>query len=389
MICRNCHQETGDEVLVDLGMQPLANSLGWHPHQHLNSFKPCDICEKQYPLAPVICQNGHCRLIQLPELPGGVGFGADYPYRSGQSESWKLHLRDLVERSGVRAGQNVYDIGGNDGTLGTLLPYGTAYVNVDPSAPGGDSYPFTREVGEHFAAMADYVFALNVAAHVPDLDDFFAGIHALLKPMGKLVVEVQDVNRLIEQGAWDCIYHEHYSYFNKQTLADAIERRGFYVEKYEDIPTHGGSIRLTAHKIEQRLLDHPLHRQPLRLPKPYPTWPIHPYIELNAIRRQFSAWKRDYKRIVGYGAPAKANTWLNYIGQCNGTFDYICDTTPEKQGRYTPGSHVPIVGPDRLAADTPDVIVVLCWNWIAEVLPKLQAHIDRGVEIWCRGEQLR
>ena len=382
MICRNCHQETGDEVLVDLGMQPLANSL-WNGK---------DVMEPRYPLAPVICKNKMCRLIQLPELPDGVGFGSDYPYRSGQSESWKLHLRDLVDRAGVRAGDEVIDIGGNDGTLGTLLPDGTSYKNIDPSSDGvlpNMRQFFTEEWGKAFGPYADFVFALNVAAHVPDLDDFFAGVYAALRPTGKLVVEVQDVNQLIERGEWDCIYHEHYSYFNKQTLADAIERRGFYVEKYEDIPTHGGSIRLTTRKIEQRLLDHPLHRQPLRLPKPYPTWPIHPYIERDHIRRQFSAWKRDYKRIVGYGAPAKANTWLNYIGLGGGTFDYIVDSTPEKIGKYTPGSHVPIEGPKwfELMCSTlkVDIVVILAWNWWKEIIEK----IPPGPEVWCRGERLR
>ena len=128
MRCRNCHKETGDEVLVDLGMQPLANSLVSGP---CGPDYKCD--EKFYPLAPVICKNWHCRLIQLPELPGGVGFGADYPYRSGQSESWKLHLRDLVERAGVRAGDEVWDIGGNDGSMEAVVPHGAKYVNLDPS----------------------------------------------------------------------------------------------------------------------------------------------------------------------------------------------------------------------------------------------------------------
>lgn len=220
MLCRGCHEETGDEVLVDLGMQPLANSLISHSGSDRFPIVLHDP-EPVYPLAPVICKNGHCRLIQLPELPGGVGFGADYPYRSGQSESWKLHLRDLVERAGVRAGDEVWDIGGNDGSMEAVVPHGAKYVNLDPSTRGPlplIQHAMTREYGERVGPVADYVFALNVAAHVPDLDDFFAGIHALLKPKGKLVVEVQDVNRLIEQGAWDCIYHEHYSYFNAQTL---------------------------------------------------------------------------------------------------------------------------------------------------------------------------
>ena len=264
--------------------------------------------EPVYPLAPVICKNKMCRLIQLPELPDGVGFGADYPYRSGQSESWKRHCADFVlsmpDVLAPPAPPVVVEVGGNDGTLDALLPRGVYYCNIDPSCQN-DAWPsgatvaayMTEAWGTEQGECADWVVALNVAAHVPDLDDFFAGIYAILKQTGVLTVEVQDVNQLIERGEWDCIYHEHYSYFNKQTLADAIERRGFYVEKYEDIPTHGGSIRLTARKIEQRLLDHPLHRQPLRLPKPYPKWPQRDHLVLAG------------SQIKGWMAIARGRLW--------------------------------------------------------------------------------
>ena len=204
MECRGCHRETGDEVLVDLGMQPLANSL-WNGK---------DVMEPRYPLAPVICKNKMCRLIQLPELPDGVGFGADYPYRSGQSESWKEHLRGLsfsVMKQKAAVG-TVIEIGGNDGTLGALLEEADpaiGYTNIDPSAPGHATNAMwtfmDREIGEFLGPIADWVVANNVMAHVPDLDDFLAGIRAVMKDDGLLTVEVQDVNQLIERGEWDCI----------------------------------------------------------------------------------------------------------------------------------------------------------------------------------------
>ena len=371
MECRNCHKETGGEVLVDLGMQPLANSL-WNGK---------DVMEPRYPLAPVICKNWHCRLIQLPELsPGIEPFGSDYPYRSGQSEEWKNHLRRLLVRAGVHAGDHVLDVGGNDGTLGRLTPLGVEYVSVDPSSTWPDiSAPMTRRFGEMVGEWADHIFALNVAAHVPDLDDFFAGIHAALKPTGQLVVEVQDVNRLIERGEWDCIYHEHYSYFNKQTLFDALERRGFFVLHSEELSTHGGSIRAYARK-------HDIDTVPLRIMKPYPKWP--PTDGLSTQAGMCLQWANEGRRVVGYGAPAKAMTWLNSYGV---KLAYIVDGTPEKQGKYTPGSHIEISSPRRLEAQCrlgktpPDIVVILAWNWKDEILPKIPA----GPEVWCRGERLR
>ena len=221
------------------------------------------------------------------------------------------------------------------------------------------------------------MFALNVAAHVPDLDDFFAGIHAILKPTGKLVVEVQDVNQLIERGEWDCIYHEHYSYFNQGTLNDAVERRGFFVESMKKVPTHGGSIRITAYK-------HDLDTVPLQIMKPYPKWP--PTDGLSTQAGMCLQWANEGRRVVGYGAPAKAMTWLNFYGA---KLDYIVDGTPEKIGKFTPASHIEIKSPDVLDTDTPDIIVVLAWNWLSEILPKLVGPIERGVEVWCRGGRLR
>lgn len=376
MLCRNCHQETGDEVLVDLGSQPIANRLWDRGRQ-----------ERYYPLAPVICKNRMCRLIQLPSLPPETFFGPDYPYRSGQSADWRVHLQDLVHNIGVRAGDEVWEIGGNDGSMERFIPFGAKYVNLDPSGDGALpnlQWYLTEDIGRQFSGFADYVVALNVAAHVPNLDDFFEGARLLLRDEGTLVVEVQDVNQLIERGEWDCIYHEHYSYFNRQTLADAIERRGFYVASFKNVATHGGSIRITAHPIEDRLLAHPLHKTPLRLPKPYPKWP-----EEKWGTKQFDYWQSQGKRVVGYGAAAKAITFLNRWGVSPLQMDYLVDTTPAKQGRFTPGGHIPIHGPEFLRIGVKmkavDIVVILAWNWVDEILPK----IPEGPEVWCRGERIR
>ena len=392
MICRNCHEETGDEVLVDLGMQPLANSLVLYATDVLGTDQDGFRLEHRYPLAPVICKNWHCRLIQLPSLPPEAIFGKDYPYRSGQSQSWRRHLDDLVQ--GVlmtNTVRTIVEVGGNDGTLGRLLNRDMDYLNIDPTQPedGRTICAFMgRELAEDLRpGWADWVVANNVMAHVPDLDDFLAGIRAVMKDDGLLTVEVQDVNQLIERGEWDCIYHEHYSYFNAQTLSDALERRGFFVERVVDIPTHGGSLRAYARKNLQ--VDHPLHRTPLRIMKPYPVWAKSPEWDIRLARHQVTAWGLEGKHVVGYGAPAKASTWLNACGFNVGDFHYIVDSTPEKQGKYTPGSHIPIQSPENFVADVRvgavDIVVVLAWNWVSEILPK----VPIGPEVWCRGERLR
>ena len=386
MLCKNCHKETGDEVLVDLGSQPLANSLVLHATDVLGTDQDGFRLEHRYPLAPVICANWHCRLIQLPPLPDDVEpFTADYPYRSGQSETWKEHLSELCAK--VLPVGHVVEVGGNDGTLNHFLPpTATGYLNIDPTAPA-NGQRFLRcfmRPGLGVANQADCVFALNVAAHVPDLDIFFAGIREVMKDNAKLVVEVQDVNKLIERGEWDCIYHEHYSYFNGSTLADAIERRGFFVSKIEPIGVHGGSVRVYAYK--NLLVDHPLSHTPLRIIKPYPQWPRDVEQDIRATAVWFSL--QSGRRVVGYGAPAKANTMLNACGITTRQMEYIVDSTPEKIGKFTPASHIEIKSPDVLDTDTPDIIVVLAWNWLSEIRPKLQAHVDRGVEIWCRGERV-
>ena len=365
-------------------MQPLANSLGWHPHQHLNSFKPCDICEKKYPLRPVICQNGHCGLVQLPALDVEL-FGTDYPYRSGQSASWITHLHALVAKA-APAGGTVVEVGGNDGSLGKCLPLGCEYINVDPTADFGEGRALrpwirafmSRELGQSMWECADWIVANNVAAHVPDLDDFFAGIRAIMKPTALLTVEVQDVEQMIRQGAWDCIYHEHYTYFSRSTLADVLERRGFFVERIEDIPTHGGSLRAYARRNE--VVDHPLHQTPLRIMKPYPEWGLGATAQW-----PWELWKSRHDRVVGYGAPAKATVFCNALHLDTSYIECIIDSTPGKQGKFLPGAHIPIVDAIDGAPSMADIVVILAWNWADEILPK----IPEGPEVWCRGVRLR
>ena len=362
MECRGCHQETGDEVLVDLGLQPMANSL----------VNAKNTSEPVYPLAPVICKNGHCGLVQIE---GHAEFGQSYPYRSGQSAGWIAHLGYLVATVMPRG--VVIDVGGNDGSLAQCLPPGCTYINIDPISTQGWRGFLTKRLGESvgFRGIADWVVANNVVAHVDDLDDFLAGVHALLAPTGLLTVEVQDLEQLIRRGEWDCIYHEHFTYFTRYTLADVLERRGFFVERIEDIPTHGGSLRAYARKHDSSTV-------PLRRKMKLPDWPItDPLMRQMILLREWTG----HRRVVGYGAPAKATTFLNRYRLDSSNIECIMDSTPEKIGKFTPGSHIPIVAPNLAWLASSDIVVILAWNWKDEILPKIPA----GPEVWCRGERLR
>jgi hypothetical protein len=347
----------------------------------------------------VVCKNLHCQLVQLPAVPDSP-FTAAYPYRSGQSAHWLKHLEELVAKNHAQVGLNVLEVGGNDGSLCDLVEArGKRYYNVDPTASGhhGNIRAFMdAELPERYGIVgwANWVVANNVMAHVPDLDSFLAGIRAAMAPDALLTVEVPDLEVLIKTGAWDTIYHEHYSYFTRSTAFDALERRGFFVSHSESIPTHGGSIRVYAHKVSEKLWRHPLNALPLRIMKPLPEWPTFdgatPAVDALCLQASYIRGWMGKKRVVGYGAPAKASTFLNFFDIGPRAIEYIVDSTPEKIGKFTPGSHIEIMDPSVLQLDhdrgkPPDIVVILAWNWAAEIIPK----IPEGPEVWCRGERLR
>lgn len=377
MNCRNCNEETGDEALCDLGRQPFANCLSpW--------LRPYDRAV-YYPLRPIICER--CGLVQLPfyEDP----FAGDYPFRSGQSQSWKLHLRRLIDRLGIRAGQYVIEVGGNDHTLGDLLPYGVEYLNIDPHVDPEKPGALPAYCGRELLGMApaDYVIALNVMAHVPDLDDFCEGLFHLLKRPGTLVVEVQNVESLILGRHFDMIYHEHMTYFSPYTLMDALERRGFYCDGVPlEIGTHGGSLRATAHR-RQAIPRKPEH---LRRKMPLPLLAETPQAFSARWLERLTDWYLLGKRVVGYGAPAKATVWLNLMRHAGmaPALDYVVDSTPEKWSKIIPGSRgVRIRWPAALSYLPPDVVVILAWNYAAEILDKIPADVP---EVWLStGERVR
>ena len=350
MICRNCgHDEF--TLFCDLGSQPLANSF-------LTRDQVKHEPETFYPLRPKTCTE--CGLVQLPEQPQVV-FDQSYPYRSGQSVEWEQHLVDLVTDLGISVSDSVIEVGGNDGLLGELLPSDTTYWNIDPA---GDDIrlPLTSDLAAALGeGIADWVIALNVLAHVHDLDDFLEGCYRLLKPGGKLVIEVPNAFNLVHGNLFDTIYHEHLSYFESLVLYNALEWRGFHVSVGKGITTHGGSVRAVATPGVPR---------DLSMLSPLPPYRQRP----PAMRHRLMADLRAFDGpIVGWGAPAKAAVLMNYCHITTELVQFVVDSTPEKQGKFIPGVHVPIYPESHLLEFRPKGILILAWNYEREIREKIKA----------------
>jgi 2-polyprenyl-3-methyl-5-hydroxy-6-metoxy-1,4-benzoquinol methylase len=369
-------------------MSPLANSY-LRPDQ-LNQMEPF------YPLHVRVCDR--CFLVQLEQFEGPQQIFGEYSYFSSYSESWLAHAREYVERMietfQVTPGKLVVEIASNDGYL---LQYfrakNIAVLGVEPArnvakAAQEKGIPtLVRFFGvgtaqEMLAAgqQADLLIANNVLAHVPDLRDFVSALRLVLKPDGILTVEFPHLLRLIEAGQFDTIYHEHFSYFSFCTAEKIFATHGLTVFDVQELPTHGGSLRLycchagtnprTVDKRVSQLREHEIAAGIHKL-ETYSSF---------AERARKTRWelltllidlKRQAKRVVGYGAPAKANTLLNYCGMGRDFLDYTVDISPHKQGLFLPGTHIPICHPQLIRQTQPDYVLILPWNLRDEVMGQL------------------
>jgi SAM-dependent methyltransferase len=404
MICRNC-KATIDRVFVDLGTSPLSNAYV--------SAEQLDMAEPHFPLRPYICDG--CLLVQLPVFETPQEIFGEYAFFSGQSMGWRQHCilfaEDAMER--FTPGR-VLELASNDGTL--LAEFcmrpgsGVVATGVEPARniarqallagiPTIDRF-FTQTLAEEIAATgyrADLIVANNVLAHVPDLDDFIGGIKTVLAEDGVVSIEVPSLVRLIEGNQFDTIYHEHFSYFTARTVCDVLWRRGLYVFDVEELPVHGGSLRVYAQ-----------HRRPADAMPPNLYTPrknelttgelvagyaaLGRYIEYagqpaelkQRMLEMLTLLRHEGRRIAGYGAPAKATTFLSYLGIGPETIELIVDSTPAKQGKYLPGARIPIYHPDQLQVEQPDVILILPWNWAEEILAKIRRDCPWEPMVLCR-----
>jgi hypothetical protein len=385
--CRFCGTPI-HHVMADLGMQPMSNAIR-EPWER-------DGAERFYPLRAMVCES--CLLVQAPNYESAEEiFSADYPYFSSISAAWLDHARHYTEtvskRFSLGPDSLVVEIASNDGyLLRWFKDVGIPVLGIEPTASTAEAAErlgipvqrkfFGQKVGielrdQGFAA--DLMPANNVVAHVPLINDFVAGFTALLKPTGVATFEFHHLLKLFELGQFDTIYHEHFYYHSLSTFSKILERNGLSVFDIEELPTHGGSLRVYAQR--QDTCAHPMSARVadvLAREKSAGLTHLATYLGFNerikATKRELLRWliqaKNDGKKIVGYGAPAKGNTLLNYIGARTDFFEYVVDDTPQKQGRYLPGTTIPIKSPGQIAVDRPDYVVILAWNWADEIKKK-------------------
>ncbi len=382
--CRSCDASL-DHEMVDLGAQPLANAF----------LRDADLdrMEPTWPLRAWVC--GACLLVQLEAFEAPERIFSDYPYFSSVSPSWLEHARRfaelVIDRLGLGAGSRVIEIASNDGYL---LQYfagaGVSVLGVEPAAnvarlAAARGIPTRIEffgaacadrlVGE--GVRADLLVANNVLAHVPDLHDFVEGLRRALAPGGVLCAEFPHLLRLLQENQFDTIYHEHFSYLSLLSLEPVLEGHGLRIFDVEELPTHGGSLRIHAARdgravsprVEAlRRLEHEagLHRLDV-----YTGFGAHVRQVKRRLLEMLIGLKSRGASVVGYGAPAKGNTLLNYCGIGRDFLDYVVDRSPAKQGLYLPGTRLAVHPPERVRETKPDYLLVLPWNLQAEVVEQM------------------
>jgi 2-polyprenyl-3-methyl-5-hydroxy-6-metoxy-1,4-benzoquinol methylase len=402
--CRFCGTSL-DDVFVDLGASPLSNS--YLREDQLAKMEP------HYPLKVLVCAE--CFLVQLDEFePPDHIFSADYAYFSSYSTSWVEHARRYTElvihRFGLDERSKVVEIASNDGyLLQWFVERGIPVLGIEPTAntaaaAAAKGIPtvmrfFSNEMAtelrdEH---SADLLLGNNVLAHVPDLNDFVDGLKTLLAPRGVITMEFPHLTRLIDEIQFDTIYHEHFSYFSFSTIERVFAAHGLVLFDVEELPTHGGSLRIYARHDEDASKTVGERVDELRGRERYAGYGrLDTYLayservreEKRRILEFFIEQKDAGLTIAGYGAPAKGNTLLNYCGIRTDFIDYTVDRNPHKQGRYLPGTRIPIRAPEEIDRTRPDLVFILPWNLRDEVIGQMSHVRDWGGRFVVRSPEL-
>jgi SAM-dependent methyltransferase len=385
--CRFCGTRLR-HTFVDLGMSPLCQT---HiaPEQ-LNHMEPF------YPLHAYVCHE--CFLVQLDEYVAPGEIFTEYAYFSSYSDSWVEHARRYAEamtrRLGLGPQSRVVEIASNDGyLLQHFVRLGIPVLGVEPAAnvakvarekgiPTTVRF-FGRNTAREIAAetgKADLLLGNNVLAHVPGLNDFVAGMKVLLNARGVITMEFPHLYRLMERNQFDTIYHEHFSYFSFFTVEKVFAAHGLTLFDVEEIETHGGSLRIFARHADNDAL--PVEPRVVALRQrelnegfagleTYAAFAERVRESKRAILEFLIGAKRGGKTIAGYGAPGKGNTLLNYCGIRQDFLDYTVDRSPYKQGKYTPGTRIPILAPERIRETRPDYVFILPWNLTDEIVAQM------------------
>lgn len=385
--CRFCANEL-KHTFVDLGMTPLSNDY----------IKPENFERPQsfFPLSPYVCER--CFLVQLPEYESPDSIFKDYAYFSSYSTSWlehsKAYVQSMLERFSLGARSHVVEVASNDGyllqyfkesgvpVLGIEPARNVAAVAEDKGIPTISEF-FGVELAKRLKAEgreADLVVGNNVLAHVPDINDFVAGLNIILKPGGVVTMEFPHLMRLIEGNQFDTIYHEHFSYLSLSTVTEIFASKGLQLFDVEELGTHGGSLRIYAahasdgakettdrfRELEQREVDFGIRNL-----ETYRVFAREVHQVKRGLLRMLADLKEQGARIAGYGAAAKGNTLLSFCGIGTDILDYVVDRSPHKQGLFLPGTRIPIREPEVLARDKPDYVMILPWNLKPEIMEQL------------------
>lgn len=386
--CRFCGTELRHSF-CDLGMSPLSNS--YIKQQNVQKMEPF------YPLHAYVCAS--CFLVQLAEFESPAAIFSDYAYFSSYSESWLMHARRYVDmmiaRFGFDGSSQVIEIASNDGYL---LQYfkkrNVPVLGIEPAqnvakvaeAAGVTTLAkfFGIETANELAASgrkADLLLGNNVLAHVPDINDFVAGMKVALKSQGVITMEFPHLLRLVTEKQFDTIYHEHFSYLSFSTTEKIFSCHGLVLFDVEELTTHGGSLRIYARHVDD--LSKPVTANVSRLKKMEQEYKLGELTTYSTFSESVKETKRkllefliDAKRrgksIVGYGAPAKGNTLLNYCGIRTDFIDYTVDRSPHKQGCYLPGTRIPIYAPEKIRETKPDYVLILPWNLKDEIMDQMK-----------------
>ena len=397
MKCRHCHNEVKLPFL-DLGTAPPSNAY--------LSAGQLDQPERYFPLRVLVCET--CWLVQTQDFAGREElFTEDYAYFSSTSSSWLRHAEDYVaamtERFGLGADSCVVEVAANDGYLlqyvaGRGIPcYGIEPTRSTADAARAKGIAIVEEffgvaLGEKLASegrQADLTAANNVLAHVPDINDFVGGFARLLKPQGVSTFEFPHLLRMVTDTQFDTVYHEHYSYLSLTAVENVFRSNGLRVFDVEELPTHGGSLRVyacridAAHAVSPRVTEMLAREESAGITSAafYARFQEAAEKVKNGLMRFLLDARRDGRSVAAYGAAAKGNTMLNFMGVRGDLLEYVVDRADAKIGKFMPGSRIPIVAEARLAETRPDYIVILPWNLRDEVSAQLSYAREWGATL--------
>jgi SAM-dependent methyltransferase len=376
------------KTFVDLGMHPLCES--YVSGDKLNQMEPF------YPLHVYVCEK--CFLVQLHEYVSPTDIFTEYAYFSSYADSWVQHAKRytdmIVDRLKLTANSFVVELASNDGyLLQHFVAKGIPVLGIEPAANVAEvarkkNVPtlvkfFGRQSASELIAesgRADLVLGNNVLAQVPNINDFVAGIKLLLAPHGVATIEFPHLMKLMEENQFDTIYHEHFFYFSLMSAERIFAAHGLILFDVEELPTHGGSLRIYGHHAEDKT--HSVTERYCELVQrekaagvecldTYATFAEKVRETKRKLLEFLIEAKRKGKTIAGYGAPGKGNTLLNYCGVRSDFVDYTVDRNPYKQGKFLPGTHIPIFPPEKIRETKPDYLLILPWNFKDEIMDQV------------------